>query len=142
MLKNAVIPFLTGIDFTSKRQLRGGSATKADAEFVKRLEKLQAVLKTNIDETGLYSGYNDLPPNFMDKLNGFISAVQKITKNEGGDFVINQMTSEELKALSEIVSTLKKLIQECRKLTFSEDRPVLTRPDGYCHRAERREADE
>lgn len=30
----------------------------------------------------------------------------------------------------------------CRKLTFSEDRPVLTRPDGYCHRAERREADE
>ena len=27
----------------------------------------------------------------------------------------------------------------CRKLTFSEDRPVLTRPDGFCHRAERRE---
>lgn len=30
----------------------------------------------------------------------------------------------------------------CRKLTYTEDRPVLTRPDGYCHRAERREADE
>lgn len=27
----------------------------------------------------------------------------------------------------------------CRKLTYTEDRPVLTRPDGYCHRAERRE---
>lgn len=27
----------------------------------------------------------------------------------------------------------------CRKCTFHEDRPVLTRPDGYCHRAERRE---
>lgn len=29
----------------------------------------------------------------------------------------------------------------CRKLTFSEDRPVITRPDGYCHRAERSEPD-
>ena len=27
----------------------------------------------------------------------------------------------------------------CRKLTYTEDRPVLTRPDGYCHRAERKE---
>ena len=30
----------------------------------------------------------------------------------------------------------------CRKLTYTEDRPVLTRHDGYCHRAERREADD
>ena len=30
----------------------------------------------------------------------------------------------------------------CRKFTFTENRPVMTRPDGYCHRAERREADE
>ena len=27
----------------------------------------------------------------------------------------------------------------CRKLTYTEDRPVLTRPDGYCHRAERKD---
>lgn len=27
----------------------------------------------------------------------------------------------------------------CRKVTFSEDKPVLTREDGYCHRAERKE---
>ena len=27
----------------------------------------------------------------------------------------------------------------CRKLTYSEDRPVLTQPDGFCHRAERKE---
>lgn len=30
----------------------------------------------------------------------------------------------------------------CRKVTYSPDKPVLTRPDGYCHRAERRDADE
>lgn len=27
----------------------------------------------------------------------------------------------------------------CRKVTFSHDRPVFTREDGYCHRAERKE---
>ena len=27
----------------------------------------------------------------------------------------------------------------CRKLTFSEDKPVITQPEGYCHRAERKE---
>lgn len=27
----------------------------------------------------------------------------------------------------------------CRKLTYTEDRPVLTRPDGYCHRGERKD---
>lgn len=26
----------------------------------------------------------------------------------------------------------------CRKLTYTEDRPVLTRPDGFCHRAEKK----
>ena len=119
VLKNAVIPFLTGIDFTSKRQLRGGSATKADAEFVKRLEKLQAALKTNIDETGLYSGYNDLPPQFMEKLQVFINAVKNLTASNSGEFVVNRMTSDELKALSEIVSTLKKLIQECNKFHYN-----------------------
>ena len=27
----------------------------------------------------------------------------------------------------------------CRKVTFCEDKPVLTRPDGFCHRAEPKE---
>ena len=119
VLKNSVIPFLTSIDFTSKRQLKGGSATKADAEFVKRLDKLQAALKSNIDETGLYSGYNDLPPQFMEKLQKFITAVKDLTAANSGEFVVNRMTSEELKALSEIVGTLKKLVQECNKFHYN-----------------------
>lgn len=27
----------------------------------------------------------------------------------------------------------------CRRVTTSKEHPVYTRPDGYCHRAERRE---
>jgi hypothetical protein len=114
-LKNSVIPFLTSIDFTSKQQLRGGEATKADAEFVKRLNALNAALKKNIDINGLYSGYNDLPPHFMDKLQDFINGVQKLVGQKSGEFVINKMTSEELKELASVVKVLKAYITQMNK---------------------------
>ena len=121
VLKNSVIPFISSIDFTSKRQLKGGAATKADEDFVNRLKKLQSALKGKIadDENGLYSGYNDLPPQFMEKLQTFIDSVSKLTSENSGEFVVNRMTSEELKSLSEIVVTLKKLIQDCNKFHYN-----------------------
>ena len=114
-LKNTVIPFLTSIDFTSKQQIRGGEATKADAEFIKRLNALNAALKHNIDVGGMYSGYNDLPPYFMDKLQNFINSVQEIVNKNSGEFVINKMTSEELKELSSVVRTIKSYIANFNK---------------------------
>lgn len=114
-LKNSVIPFLTSIDFTSKQQLRGGEATKADEEFVKRLNGLNAALKKNIDINGLYSGYNDLPPHFMDKLQDFINGVQTLVGQKSGEFVINKMTSEELKELASVVKVLKAYITQMNK---------------------------
>jgi hypothetical protein len=114
-LKNSVIPFLTSIDFTSKQQLRGGEATKADEEFVKRLNALNAALKKNIDINGLYSGYNDLPPHFMDKLQDFINGVQTLVGQKSGEFVINKMTSEELKDLASVVKVLKAYITQMNK---------------------------
>lgn len=114
-IKNAVIPFLNSIDFTSKRQLNGGDATKADAEFVKRVKTLNAALKENINVQGLYSGYNDLPPYFMERLQGFVDTVQDIVDKNPGDFVVNRMTSEELRNLSEIVRVLKTTIINMNK---------------------------
>lgn len=115
VLKNSVIPFLSSIDFTSKQQLRGGEATKADKEFLKRLNGLKSALKQNIDVNGLYSGYNDLPANFMEKLQTLIDAVQAITEKKSGEFVINQMTSEELKELSNVVRVIKAYITQINK---------------------------
>ena len=112
VLKNSVIPFLSSIDFTSKQQLRGGEVTKADAEFVKRLNALNAALKQNIDVNGMYSGYNDLPPYFMEKLQTFINDVQTLVNAKSGEFVINRMTSEELKELSGVVRVLKAYITQ------------------------------
>ena len=112
VVKNAVIPFLKSIDFTSKQQLRGGEATKADAELVKRLAGLEAALKENIEAEGLYSGYADLPPFFMERLNDFIRLVRELTEEKGGEFVINKMTSEELKELAGVVKVLKAYITQ------------------------------
>ena len=115
VVKNSVIPFLKSIDFTSKQQLRGGEATKADAEFLKRLAGLEAALKENIETEGLYSGYTDLPPYFMERLNDFIKTVDTLTKKNSGEFVINKMTSEELKELSGVVNVLKAYITQMNK---------------------------
>ena len=114
-LKNTVIPFLSSINFMSKRSLNGGDATVSDKTFIKNTKALNAALKTNIDIYGMYSGYNDLPPNFMERLNTFIESAQKLVDNSEGEFIINKMTSEELKELSQIVRTLKKYIMQINR---------------------------
>ena len=111
-LKESVIPFLSSINFMSKQSLKGGNATVADKAFQKQLKSLKAALRQNIDTYGLYSGYNDLPPNFMDRLQNFIDSVDAIVEKNSGEFVINQMTSDELRELSKVVRTLKDYIQQ------------------------------
>ena len=106
-LKEAVVPFLSSIDFTSKRQLRGGSATKADQLFMQQLRKLEAVMASTVDLDDMYSGYTDLPPNFMDRLHDFIRDAQSIAESSSGELIINQMTAAELKKLSDLVRALK-----------------------------------
>ena len=115
VLKNSVIPFLSSIDFTSKQSLRGGAATKADQEFMKRLNGLKAALKPNQSVDGLYADYSDLPPNFMDRLQTLIDSAQAIVEKKTGEFVVNQMTSDELRELSQVVRTLKEYIKNFNK---------------------------
>ena len=111
VLKSSVIPFLSSIDFTSKQQLRGGDATKADKEFLKRLKGLKSALKPNQNAQDIYADYSDLPPNFMERLQSFIDAAQELVDNNSGEFVVNQMSSDELRELSQIVRTLKEYVK-------------------------------
>ena len=115
VLKNSVIPFLSSIDFRSKQQLRGGNATQADKEFMKRLNGLKAALKPNQSVDGLYADYSDLPPNFMERLQLLIDSAQAIVEKNSGEFVVNQMTSDELRELSQVVRTLKEYIKNFNK---------------------------
>ena len=114
-LKNTVVPFLSSINFMSKRQLKGGDPTQGDEAFLKHMNALKGALKQNIDLNGLYSGYNDLPPNFMDNLQTFIDTTQELVKKNSGEFVINQMTGEELRELSKVVRALKKYIMQMNR---------------------------
>ena len=115
VLKNSVIPFLSSINFMSKRSLKGGDATVSDKEFIKRLNALQSAIKINIDVYGMYSGYNDLPPNFMENLQNFTKSAQNLLEKSEGEFIINRMTSHELKELSVVVRTLKKYIMQINR---------------------------
>ena len=115
VLKNSVIPFLSSINFMSKRSLKGGDATVSDKEFIKRLDALQSAIKTNIDVYGMYSGYNDLPPDFMESLENFRKSAQSLLDKSAGEFIINQMTSGELRELSKVVRTLKKYIMQINR---------------------------
>ena len=114
-LKNTVIPFLSSINFMSKRQLKGGSATAADKAFMDQLRRLAKVMENTVDIDEMYSNYNDLPPDFMKNLRRFIDTAQAIVDNSSGEFVINQMTSDELRELSKVVRTLKKYIMQMNR---------------------------
>ena len=108
VVKTPVIKFLESIDLTSKQQLRGGEATEADKAFAKSLENLHKVLQKQTKAYGEnYSDYIDLPPGYVEKMEEYIGGVKDLVEKNSGEFVINQMTSEQLRELSHIVKTLK-----------------------------------
>ena len=114
-LKNTVLPFLSSINFMSKRQLKGGNATAADKAFMDQLRRLEKVMENTVDIDEMYSNYNDLPPDFMKNLRRFVNTAQSIVDNSSGEFIINQMTSDELRELSKVVRTLKKYIMQMNR---------------------------
>ena len=114
-LKNTVIPFLNSISFESKRSLAGGNATVADKAMMEQARRLAKVMEKTVDVDEMYSNYTDLPPDFMKNLHNFIDTAQQIVDNNSGEFIINQMTSEELRELSKVVRTLKKYIMQMNR---------------------------
>lgn len=108
-IRGTVVSFLTGIDFSSKRLLSGGAPTKADATFAKKLAKLKSTLNDESSTVGLYSGYADLPEDFMAKLDMLSAEIAEIAGDQ--QYVVNSMNSEQLKNLSSIVRNLKAYIQ-------------------------------
>ena len=110
VIRSSVIPFLTSIDFSSKSTLSQKAPTYSDYKFSELFEKLKNSIGEYTAEN-LYSGYADLPLDFMDRLNAFSNSIANFVKTEDS-FVINQMDSQQLKALSEIIVNLKTFIQK------------------------------
>ena len=114
-LKNTVIPFLSSINFESKRSLAGGNPTVADKAMMEQARRLAKVMENTVDVDEMYANYTDLPPDFMTNLRSFMDTAQEIIDNNSGEFVINQMTAEELQKLSKVVRTLKKYIMQMNR---------------------------
>ena len=110
-LKNPIIDFLNSIDFSSKRKLGGGEATKADIAFASRLSKLRRALNNTKDLYGMYSGTIDLPEDFMERYDEMVDSVMKLTSQPGEERAVMRMSSAELKNLSELVRSLKTAVK-------------------------------
>lgn len=113
-IKGIVIPFLLTFDFTSRKQLRGGEATKADKAHVKQAQKLLTMLD-GLDEDVRYSGEYDLPLNFSERLAKHVETVQSLMDAYEGEMVINRMTAGELRDLSLLMANLKAAITTLNK---------------------------
>ncbi len=111
-IQKSVADFLDSINLMSKRALKSGGldTTKADERYLKNMRKLRDAIKENVDSRGLYSGYADLPPDFLDNFEAMIRKAEQHIDSNPGVFVVNQMSSGELKELSQALRTLKKYI--------------------------------
>lgn len=108
-LKNSIIPFIESIDFSSKSLLNKNRVTEADKKFFAGLRNLQNAMDDFVTESGGASTLY-LPPQFQEELKLLVNAVQDLVTANQGDFVINRMSAEELKNLSNVVKMLKNFV--------------------------------
>ena len=117
VLKKPVAEFLESIDFTSKRQLRGGEETNADKEFGARLRALERALSGqqdyidgNSDVQQDLGGYVDISQENLQYLRDVIQMIDTALR-ENRDFTINSMNAQQLKQLSNFLSNLNAAIR-------------------------------
>lgn len=114
-LQSTVRDFISAIDFTSSQQLGGGAPTIKDMKYIDSLDRLRRYIADSKVGEDRYSDL-DLPPEFEKQLADFVSSVNTLARNNKGTYTINDMTSEQLKELSDIVKTMKKAITDMNRL--------------------------
>lgn len=114
-LQSTVRDFISAIDFTSSQQLGGGAPTIKDMKYIDSLDRLRRYIADSKVGEDRYSDL-DLPPEFETQLADFVSNVNTLARNNKGTYTINDMTSEQLKELSDIVKTMKKAITDMNRL--------------------------
>lgn len=111
-IQKTVADFLESINLMSRTALRtsGLDTTKADEKYLKNMKKMRDAIKANVDSRGLYSGYADLPSDFIENFETLIRKTEEYVKENSGVFVVNQMSAKELQELSRTLKTLRKFI--------------------------------
>lgn len=122
ILKQPYANFLNGIDLSSKRLADGGDPTKTDLRLASSMESLATALDkimTSQDPTQetdkvLDTGYLDLPADFVRKLRDMTESIKAMMVD--GDFVVNNMSAEEVRKLSQMIRTLNHAIKTMSNL--------------------------
>ena len=122
ILKPFYKDFLDSIDLSSKRLANGGDPTKNDLRLTSAMESLATALEkvmTSQDPTKdvdkvLDIGYLDLPADFVQKLRDMTEAIKGMMVE--GDYVVNNMTAEEVRKLSQMIRTLNHAIKTMSNL--------------------------
>ena len=122
ILKQPYANFLKGIDLSSKRLADGGDPTKTDLRLTSSMESLATALDkimTSQDPTQetdkvLDTGYLDLPADFVRKLRDMTESIKAMMVD--GDFVVNNMSAEEVRKLSQMIRTLNHAIKTMSNL--------------------------
>lgn len=118
LLKQPYAEFLNSIDMSSERLAKGGDPTKNDLHLANAMGSLATALEkvmTSQDPTQdtaavLDEGYLDLPTNFIQKLREMTEEVKQMMAE--GEYVVNSMTAEDVRKLSQMIRTLNHAIRE------------------------------
>ena len=122
VLKQPYADFLNNIDMSSERLAKGGDPTKNDLRLANAMGSLTTALErimTSQDpnqETSavLDAGYLDLPANFVQKFRDMTEDVKAMMIE--GEYVVNTMSAEEVRNLSQMIRTLNHAIKEMSTL--------------------------
>ncbi len=121
-LKGPVINLLQAINFSSKQLLgmkgtvkdRRGTPTQKDISLQNALTQVQSMMgKASVGEATLVELYGH---GLDDEIASLVTSVNEMMRTVGdNEFILNQMSIEELKTLSKIVSTIKASVTKMNK---------------------------
>lgn len=126
VLKAPFADFLKSIDFSSKRKLEGKGDTQNDVRMSDKLDTLtrtvDKILKGQSSEDDSSNsiipdaGYLDLPVDFVEELQSLSESFKQVTDSIDSEYIVNQLTSSEVKKLNSLIRTLKKSATEMSQL--------------------------
>ncbi|MBE6605095.1 MAG: hypothetical protein E7639_05270, partial [Ruminococcaceae bacterium] len=138
--KKPVAAFLSLLDFSSERALRGGDPTQKDAllqaSFAEVVTLLQSLTDENSDE---YLSGLDLPPDAVDEFVALSKEVAQmaIDGREGDTMVLRRMSSEQLKTLNSTLYAMTRAVRQANELFATERfRHVSELAEGFIAESE------
>ena len=122
ILRAPYADFLKGIDFSSKRLLNGGEQTRNDLRMATAMDSLATAIQRIKDSQNpaiessdvLDSGYLDLPAFFVEQLREMAEKTKALMLE--GEYVVNRMSSADIKQLTKLIRTLNHSIKEMSTL--------------------------